>query len=163
MTVFRKISRYILGFDDTQHSEQEAFIKDLYSSQKHAFKELSRKQVTDFLDSLIKKHDLIDFGLVQDKQIILSTENFNKKDILKFYEFFDNIKDSLKDRIVLLRDNPWIGMFEKDKFVFVTKKEVKLSEFEINAITHDVLNSRELFLGEIELAEFATIKTKHGM
>jgi hypothetical protein len=163
MAIFRKLSRYILGFDDTEHSEQEVFIKDLYSTQKHAFKDLDKRHLTSFIESIIKKHDLIDLGLVQNKQIILATENFNKKDILKFYGFFDDIKDSLKDKIVMLKENPWITMFEKEHIVFVTKKEVKLSEIEINAISHDVLNSRDLFLSEKDLAEFATIKLKHGM
>jgi|GEM_PF-2630937 len=163
MTVFRKISRYILGFDNTETSDQEIFIKDLYSSQKHAFKELDKRHVSDFLDSLTKKHDLLEFSLVQNKQILLSTENFSKKEIMKYFDFFETVKNDLKERVVLLHNNPWIGMFEKEKFIFVTKKDVKLSDVEINAITHDVLNSRELFLGEKELSEFATIRTRNGM
>jgi len=163
MAIFRKISRYILGFDDTEHSEQEVFIKDLYSTQKHAFKELDKKHLTSFLETLTRKHDLLDLGLVQNSQIILSTEEFNKKEIMKYFEFFENVKTNLKERVVMLHNNPWITMFEKEHMVFIAKKEVKLSDIEINAITHDILNSRDLFLSEKDLAEFATVKLKHGI
>ena len=157
MSKFRKIARLILGLDDTETSDQEIFIKDLYLSQKNSFKNIEKQHVTAFLDTLTKKHDLIDFSLIKNKQIVLSTDNIDKKEVLKFYNFFEDIKDSLKDRIVLLRDNPWICMFEKDKLVFIAKREVKLSESEINAIAHDVLNAKELFAKNM-IEEYAYAK-----
>jgi len=48
----------------------------------------------------------------------------------------------------MLHGSPWITMFRRDGYLFITKKEVKLNDIEINAITHDVLNAKELYVDE---------------
>jgi len=148
MTYFQKIARYILGIDHTETSEQEKFIKDLYLTQKNIVKPINKKHISTFIESILDKHDLLHFGLVLNKQVLAKDDEFDKKEILKYADFFDTVKSNLRNKIVLLHDNPWIGLFEKDSLVFVTKKEVKLSDIEINAIAHDVLNSKELFVDE---------------
>jgi len=148
MTYFQKIARYILGIDHTETSEQEKFIKDLYLTQRNVVKAIDKKHLSTFIESILDKHDLLHFGLVLNRQILAKDEEFDKKEILKYAEFFDTVKTNLRNKIVLLHDNPWIGLFEKDSLVFITKKEVKLSDIEINAIAHDVLNSKELFIDE---------------
>jgi len=158
MAIFRKIAKSILGIDDTELSDQAIFIQDLYKSQKNVFKELNKKHIDAFLDTFTKKHDLIEFGLLLNRQILLSTPEFGKKEVFQYYDLFENIKGNVKEKILLLKDNPWIGIFERDSFVFVTKRDVKLSEIEINAITHDVLNSKELFIEEQNLEAIATKK-----
>lgn len=148
MTFFKKIAKFILDIDDTETSDQELFLKDLYSTQKDTVKPLDKKHIASFIKSLMEKHDILEFGLMKNKQIIAASKEFNKEDMLKFYVFFESIKGNIKDRIILLRDNPWINIFEKEGLVFLIKKDVKLTEFEINAIAYDVLNTKELFPNE---------------
>lgn len=148
MGLIKKISRYILGIDDTETSNQEIFIRDYYSSQKNTFKEIDSTHMISFIDTLLKKHDLIYFGLVSNRKILLSSEEKSNKEILNYFDIFETIKGNLKEKIVLLKENPWIGMFEKENYVFVTKRETKLSEMEINAIAHDVLNCKEAYITE---------------
>jgi hypothetical protein len=143
--LIKRISRYLLGIDDTETSNQEIFIKDFYNSQKNLFRNIDKTHIASFIDTLLKKHDLIYFGLVSNRKILLSSEEKVNKEILNYFDIFETIKGNLKEKIVLLKENPWIGMFEKENYVFVTKRETKLSEMEINAIAHDVLNSKEMY------------------
>lgn len=151
MAFFRKIARHVLGIDDTETSDQELFIRDLYSGQKQIVKEISKQNISAFIETLLKKHDLLEFALILNRAVLLSSEDINKKELLKYYDFFNSIKLNLQKKVMLLEDNPWIGLFERDSFVFVTKKEIKLSDMEINAITHDVLNSKQLYARNPEI------------
>ncbi len=144
MNFIKRFSLYLLGIDDTEMSNQEKFIKDYYKSQKIDFTN-DKSNISNLLENVSKKHDLISLGIVYDNDILYNTQNINKKEILKYADFFNNIKTGLKEKIVLLKDNPWIGIFEKDNYIFVTKREVKLSEIEINAIVYDILNNNNYF------------------
>ena len=145
MTFFRILARHILGIDDTETSDQEIFIKELYSNQKEIISEINKENITTFINTLINKHDLLGFSLVLNRQILMRNEDFDKKEIMKYIDFFENVKSNLRKKIVLLEGSPWVGLFERDNLVFVTKKEVKLSDIEINAIIHDVLNAKEVY------------------
>ncbi len=145
MGIIKKISRYLLGIDDTEMSNQEKFIKNFYNSQKITFRDIDKTHIASFIDTLLKKHDLIYFGLVSNRKILLSSEEKVNKEILNYFDVFENIRGNLKDKIVLIKGSPWIGIFEKEDYIFVTKREVKLSEMEINAIAHDVLNCKEMY------------------
>ena len=157
MKYFQKIAKYILGIDNTETSEQEKFIKDLYLTQKNIIKPLYKKHISGFIESILNKHDLLNFSLVLNKQILAKDEAFDKKEILRYIDFYDLAKSNLRKKIILLEGSPWIGLFEKESLVFVTKKEIKLSDIEINAIAHDVLNSKELFIDE-KAVEFEIAK-----
>ena len=148
MALFKRMARIVLGLDDTETSDQEKFIKDLYASQKSNVRKIEKQHTSAFLESLMEKQDLIGFGLIRNKQILMSSEDFKKKEIQKLIGFFDFVKDSLKEKVVMLHGSPWITMFRRDGYLFITKKEVKLNDIEINAITHDVLNAKELYVDE---------------
>lgn len=157
--IISKIAQYLLGIDDTETSNQEFFIKDLSTTQKHQIIKVDPRHIITFAETLLQKHDLQELCVLNNRQVILKSQDSDEKSVFKYYDFFESIKWNLNEKILLMKDNPWISIFEKENFVFVAKKEIKLNEIEINAIAHDVLNNRLLFCGEA-VEEMETVKNK---
>lgn len=154
MSLVSKIARFLLGIDDTESSLQEFFVKDLSRTQKRTITKIDSRHLIAFIETLLQKHDLLELSVLNNRQMIFSSPDCIEKDVLKYYDFFENVKWDIGEKILMMKDNPWIAIFEKENFVFVTKKEIKLSEIEINAIAHDVLNNRALICNdEVELEQ----------
>ena len=151
------IARSILGIDDTELPENQVrYLKDI--SKTEIITKVNEENLCFFIDSIKDKHGIEEISLFRKGIAIFSSEENHLENINSLYKLFEDSKNMMQKKILMLKDQLWITISEKESFVFIIKKHVKMSEIEINAVSGDILkNLDRIILEEKHLMDSAYI------
>ena len=135
-TIFGKLSRFVLGVNKKElENKQMRYLKSVAKKNKT---KLNTRNLYSFIDTIKNKHLLKEISVFS-KETTVFTSNNKSKDAYDFFTIFTKSKPFMRDNIMMLKDKNWKIIFEKNDFVFVVERDSKPSEFELDALSTDVL------------------------
>jgi len=138
--------RRILGIDDTQQPESQVrYLKDVSKSNKQI--SVSQENLFTFIDSVKDKHGIEEISLFRKGNAIFSSED-DLENVTTLYETFERTRPLMDKRLLMLKDKYWVTIYEKQEFIFIIKRFVKMNEIELNALTSDILKNLDHVLLE---------------
>ena len=148
--------RAVLGIDSTEiPTAQINYLRDVASNRINF--NINKENLIAFMDSLKDKHDIEELTLFKKGVAIFSSEE-DLESVTVLNELFERTKPLTEENLLMLKDKLWITIYEREQFVFIIKKFVKLSQIEINALTLDVLKN----LDNVLLEEKQIMETIYG-
>lgn len=136
----KKFAKIILGIDDTELPvAQYNYLKDVSENGKST--RVNEENMYLFIESLKEKHDLTNISLFRRGIPIFSSDIDNLEKTTKLHDLYNSNKKHINDKMIMLKDKNWVTIYERDEFVFVVKRDSRLNEFEMNAISFDVLKN----------------------
>jgi hypothetical protein len=141
--MFKTISKLLTKFSNkVLNIEDQEFNSELSNILKYTPKNLSSKDLTDFLYKLKDKHFINDIIITDLDGIVIASTNKDLKEGFKSAAMYNYINSEINNLSIILieANNGWQIIFKKNKRIYFLKANDRLTKIEVNAIILEIEN-----------------------